>query len=346
MKHESEIIKQVKTYFMRRKNAAEAYDFEREIERDAFLYEAVEGFENLHVSEIQQALDELELRVHSKAKASIFEGINWRVAATVLAVIVGGATLITIGINQFGEQSLAKSEEGNNAYQPRTEEMEYTAIPDSMNIINFDIAADTKETAWAQQENQDQEEPAVAVEEEKRDDNRLKSELEKDKKSIQKPAATADSYAFEDTAEENTKLKEAMSPEFVISEEVQQNVQYSSPQTISADEVSRIPSNNYKSVEKSAGKNLDVTPKPAAPSVGNSAYKTYVANNLQKTEEMVSGSVTLSFEFDKNGQPKKATVVKSLCEACDQEAIRLIENGPVWNVEDRKERATYTITIP
>ncbi len=331
---------------MRRKNAAEAYDFEREIERDAFLYEAVEGFENLHVSEIQQALDELEVKINAKAKPSIFEGINWRVAATVLAVIVGGATLITIGLKQYGEPRMAKSEEGNNSYQPRTKEMEYSAIPDSMNIINFDIVADTVETALAAQETEIQEEPVVAVVEEKRDENRLKSELEKDKKSAQKPAATADSYAFEDTAEGNAKLKEAISPEFVIVEEAQQNVQYTSPQTISADEVSRMPSSNYKSVEKSAGKNLDVTPKPAAPSVGNSAYKTYVATNLQKTEEMVSGSVTVSFEFDKNGQPKKATVVKSLCEACDQEAIRLIENGPAWNVEDRKERVTYTITIP
>lgn len=331
---------------MRRKNAAEAYDFEREIERDAFLYEAVEGFENLHVSEIQQALDELEVKINAKAKPSIFEGFNWRVAATVLAVIVGGATLITIGLNQSGEPIMAKSEEGNNTYQPRTEEMEYTTIPDSMNIINFDIAADTIETALAEHENEVKEEPVVAVIDEKRDDNRLKSELEKDKKSVQKPAATADSYAFEDTAEGNAKLKEAVSPEFVIVEEAQQNVQYTSPQTISADEVSRMPSSNYKSVEKLAGKNLDVTPKPAVPSVGNSAYKTYVATNLQKTEEMLSGSVTVSFEFDKNGQPKKATVVKSLCEACDQEAIRLIENGPAWNVEDRKERATYTITIP
>lgn len=330
---------------MRRKNAAEAYDFEREIERDAFLYEAVEGFENLHVSEIQQALDELEVRVNSKAKPSIFEGINWRVAATVLALVVGGATLLTIGLNQSSEPNMAKGGDDSTSYMPRTEQMEYTVIPDSINIINFDIIADTVETALAAQETEIQEEPALAAVEEKREETRLKSELEKDKKQVLKPAATADSYAWEDTAEGNAKLKEAVSPEFVIVEEAQQDVQYSSPQTISMDEVSRVPS-TYKSTEKLTGKNSDSAPKPATPSVGAGAYKTYVSSNLQKTEEMVSGRVTLSFEFDKNGQPKKTTVVKSLCDACDKEAIRLIENGPAWDVEDRKERVTYTITIP
>jgi len=34
-----------------------------------------------------------------------------------------------------------------------------------------------------------------------------------------------------------------------------------------------------------------------------------------------------------------------LCTACDAEAMRVIENGPKWNVNERKERVSVTISF-
>lgn len=76
------------------------------------------------------------------------------------------------------------------------------------------------------------------------------------------------------------------------------------------------------------------------------SYRQYLNNNLQKSEGMPSGTVIVTFEFDKDGKPKKVEVAKSLCTACDAEAKRLIENGPAWDVEDRKERATIEVVFP
>ncbi len=60
---------------------------------------------------------------------------------------------------------------------------------------------------------------------------------------------------------------------------------------------------------------------------------------------MPSGSVVVTFEFDKDGAPKKLEVAKSLCTACDAEAMRVIENGPKWNVNERKERVSVTVSF-
>ncbi|MET0394147.1 MAG: carboxypeptidase-like regulatory domain-containing protein, partial [Chitinophagaceae bacterium] len=61
-------------------------------------------------------------------------------------------------------------------------------------------------------------------------------------------------------------------------------------------------------------------------------YDTYLANNLVVPETFRSrqagGSVELSFEVNKDGEPVNITVERSLCDSCDKEAIRLLKEGP------------------
>lgn len=63
-------------------------------------------------------------------------------------------------------------------------------------------------------------------------------------------------------------------------------------------------------------------------------FNEYVAKNLKRPEEennlKVTGEVWLVFSIDKNGKPINIQLEKSLCVACDREAIRLLEEGPVW----------------
>lgn len=70
------------------------------------------------------------------------------------------------------------------------------------------------------------------------------------------------------------------------------------------------------------------------PEEGYVNFGDYVANNLKMPEEIrnkpASGEVQLSFDVDKDGQPTNITVVKSLCQKCDEEAIRLLKEGPKW----------------
>ncbi len=74
-------------------------------------------------------------------------------------------------------------------------------------------------------------------------------------------------------------------------------------------------------------------------------YNTYIANNIQMPDNSVSGQVQLSFDVDQNGNPVDVKVEKSLCQKCDEEAARLIKQGPKWKKKDKKSKRV-TVTVP
>jgi TonB family protein len=83
-----------------------------------------------------------------------------------------------------------------------------------------------------------------------------------------------------------------------------------------------------------------------APVDGWENYDTYLVNNRnipdEKTKNRLQGQVELTFEVNKEGQPINFRIEKSLCKSCDEEAIRLIKEGPRWKPKGKK-RARVTI---
>jgi TonB family protein len=51
----------------------------------------------------------------------------------------------------------------------------------------------------------------------------------------------------------------------------------------------------------------------------------YDSNN-----ERLTGKVVLSFNINKRGRPEDISVLKSTCKGCEEQAIRLLANGPDW----------------
>lgn len=70
------------------------------------------------------------------------------------------------------------------------------------------------------------------------------------------------------------------------------------------------------------------------PIIGKSEYKKYLENSLihpsDEACKQSKGTVTLAFYVDKDGNPERITVVKGLCKSIDQEAVRLVKEGPKW----------------
>jgi hypothetical protein len=87
------------------------------------------------------------------------------------------------------------------------------------------------------------------------------------------------------------------------------------------------------------------------PEDGWDNYDSYLSNNLNIPDEAMrgkpnsGGSVEVSFEVNKFGEPVKFVIEKSLCDKCDQEAIRLIKEGPKWKRKAKKGRTTVTISF-
>jgi hypothetical protein len=92
---------------------------------------------------------------------------------------------------------------------------------------------------------------------------------------------------------------------------------------------------------------LETEPEPED---GWENYDSYLNNNVNMPEGMVAkqtstGSVDVSFEVNKDGEPVNFKIEKSLCTKCDQEAIRLIKQGPKWKQKATSGRTTVTISF-
>jgi hypothetical protein len=79
------------------------------------------------------------------------------------------------------------------------------------------------------------------------------------------------------------------------------------------------------------------------PAEGWTNFDDYIANNLQRPAELqqikqpTGGEVQLSFDVNDVGEPVNIKVEKSLCPQCDDEAIRLLKQGPKSNNNKNKK---------
>jgi hypothetical protein len=78
-------------------------------------------------------------------------------------------------------------------------------------------------------------------------------------------------------------------------------------------------------------------------------YNRYMANNINVPEDLKThhddGQVQVSFDVNDNGEPVNVKVDKSLCKKCDEEAIRLVKQGPKWRQKNKKTKRAI-LTIP
>ncbi len=85
------------------------------------------------------------------------------------------------------------------------------------------------------------------------------------------------------------------------------------------------------------------------PADGWENYDVYLANNLNVPNDFqpkpsLAREVELSFEVNRSGEPINIRVERSLCKTCDQEAIRLIKEGPKWK-RNTKKRTRVTVAF-
>ncbi|MEO7309168.1 MAG: TonB family protein [Chitinophagaceae bacterium] len=81
----------------------------------------------------------------------------------------------------------------------------------------------------------------------------------------------------------------------------------------------------------------------AEPSVGWYDYNIYALNNIRGIELPGKRSVQLSFDVNKDGDVENITVEKSSGKELDDEAIRLLKEGPKWKSKKGNSRAKVTL---
>ncbi len=94
--------------------------------------------------------------------------------------------------------------------------------------------------------------------------------------------------------------------------------------------------NSNNKIVKKSGK-LQSTIEEAEPIDGIANYDTYIVNNININDKP-KGEVVLSFDVDKTGEPTNIKIDKSLSSTADEEAIRLVTQGPKWKAKKRKNK--------
>lgn len=96
---------------------------------------------------------------------------------------------------------------------------------------------------------------------------------------------------------------------------------------------------NYASKKKSV---KQVT----GPEGGWKAFEKYIKKETRRIRTSVQGKVELSFIIDSNGKPAHIQVISGIDNVTDQQAIRILENGPKWKTgEDQQENNITFVTI-
>jgi TonB family protein len=88
----------------------------------------------------------------------------------------------------------------------------------------------------------------------------------------------------------------------------------------------------------------------AKPLAGYSSYKNYLKKNLQypqaARENNIEGVVNVSFEVNPDSELQRFSVEKPLGYGCDEEAIRLIKEGPAWQAALEEGKAVIqSVTV-
>lgn len=88
----------------------------------------------------------------------------------------------------------------------------------------------------------------------------------------------------------------------------------------------------------------------AEPRGGYARLNRYLRKNLQLPDDLkadtLSGSVILKFIVEPSGKLNHFQVLQSLCPACDQEAIRVLREGPPWEVVGEQKPVEVILTTP
>jgi TonB family protein len=92
----------------------------------------------------------------------------------------------------------------------------------------------------------------------------------------------------------------------------------------------------------------------AQPTISPDNYLEYLQKNLKKPKQAIDnqiiGNVTVEFKVNKEGKLSDFKIIKSLGFGCDEEAIRVIKEGPSWmskvsGGEPRRQRVRQEVNF-
>lgn len=281
----------------------DAHRLELEAMEDPFLADALEGYDEVSGNHKKQ-IEKLQRRIMAKAKRKPYYLKPLSIAASIL-IIIGIGTFFLLQENHIPEEVSSIAFQAPD-YQPTvTPAQPLPAKPEKKEIL-------------AQEKRQREQEPAPVVE---TVDTDIVSNAASDDRTISEDEIAAKEIRIAPPAD--IAMSRASAPADSI-RAIQQQATVAKP----AEMLSEV-------AEETTAPSAE--PKPVD---GNRAYNKYLKDNLVRPTDDdckdAKGKVVVTFRVNAHGRPHQIRVTKGLCHAANQEAIRLVSNGPSWTLGDKE----------
>lgn len=300
-------------YIRGHRKGKEAQRLEKESMKDPFLADAMDGYHQVageHIERIEKLRKQVAARsVHaarSTKKKSVY-AVTWSIAASLIIGLGISSYFLLLKKGMNEEVFIAKQDSVVQEVSFPEEDLLKEDLPKEEK--KEDRIAKSKSVAPPKAQ------PAAAMPE--------ASKMEEELVVLEDEMETADIKPDKSEVKTTTTNKETLNEVTVVN-----CSQTKSPVT-----------GRVNSALKQAEK--DTIPQSV---IGARKYGKYLKENLiRPTDEacaQVKGKVVLTFLVNREGRPYYIKVKQSLCESCDKEAIRLLEEGPDWTYGNQPAEIT------
>ncbi|MDR0418989.1 MAG: energy transducer TonB [Prevotellaceae bacterium] len=330
-------------YIQGLKKGKDVHKIELESMKDPFLTEALEGYEMVDGNHAEQIAKMQErIAIKSKKKRSF---IIWVAAACLLPLIIG------VGLHSWIAEDIKKSQPA--IAMLKEEKINYAIVEESEKIVQQDVTEcqlptiqKAKDEVRSRAAGTPRQVKSASTSSKKATEPKI--EKVQKIKVISQSQITSDNLIIPDTNIEITHdlvaVTEPMSME--IHEEQEGTPVFEKPHMQKENEENRQSLEKIKSKRKIKQlKASDVSiasvdkkeVQRAEPIVGEKEFKKYISQRMVVPQDScanVKGVIVLKFTISSNGRPTNIEVVQGLCGGLEKEAIRLLNEGPIWMGDD------------
>ena len=343
-------------YLNKEMSSEERHAFEKELERDRFAYEAAEGFDQINPDDVADDLSQLRSRMQPWRKSPV---VMWKIAAVITLMMVAGISAWRLTTSETGpvagrtvlapDSSVAQNKPLHSE-EPPGEAEPTPAVTDSQPAGAADqlpLAAAQPPAAGAGPA-QRQTSGTAGVTPARHAEDQMISEADEALSALSEDFFTEEEAIaeelsegqFEEQAEAKPEAQKEALDDALAEEIVTVPTPVAKKTAASGSEAEERSATSVK--KRATGFNPpaeikdEVAPlkENAAPEMGWAEFERYVKSNQRKEAGMKRGEVALSFTLDTDGNPTDIEVVEPLCDICDNEAIRLLENSGRWHYYD------------
>jgi hypothetical protein len=347
----------IRRYLEGKLSPAQMHALEKAALSDPFLADALKGME-VHGDSIKFNADVEELRSRLTGRAKNKKGalasvgsLWWKIAAVLVIIITGVAVIILSGEkNKTAQNEFAKTEEhlnknvrnknANKEQEKKTEEVssaedkagEKKDIPSTGSSKQSEPVKKLKKPATAQSD---------AEKIEKSEEAKEPEQIVASKIPSVNAAPETDSVLPSEKMPQPTAQHQANVAQELEGRAAGVNVSRAETNDSIFDEVIVVGyGNTKKKSSKSRTLSAGRAERRVTPGNGWDEFEQYIEDStrINTADSVFTGEEHVSFLVGDDGLPESIKILRSISPSHDQEAIRLLQNGPAWKIAKGRKR--------